>query len=99
MKDFFRSMYNSSPTSDGAAFHSLYKGVVDAGSGTYALMLEIALTVLVVMSGVVFVKNFMASDSRARAEGKDKIGTIVLIIVILSMLTWILATIFKIFSW
>lgn len=100
MRQFFRFFFSGSPASeDGNAFHSLYSFTATLGFQIYALAFEVVVFLVLVCTGIAFVKGYAAKDAQGRVENKDKIMRNVIILLIAVSLSFILATIYKIFSW
>ena len=80
-------------------FHSLYLLTSTLGFHVYALIFEVVVFLILIMTGVAFVQGYVAKDAQKRTENKDKIMRNVLILLIVVTLSTIIATVYKIFSW
>lgn len=101
MKDFFRRTFGNSgsATMQNGQFHTLYEGVVAAGSGIYGLIIQILILALFLMSGVIIVRAYTKEDRRQQQEEKDKLMTNIGLIIIAVSLSALIARIYLIFHW
>lgn len=100
MKNFFRFFFSGSPASgDGNAFHSLYSFTTTLGFQIYSLAFETVIFLILICTGIAFLKGYAARDAQGRVENKDKIMRNILILLITVSLTFIIATVYRIFSW
>jgi len=100
MKNFFRYYFTQDwASSEGAAFHELYTFSSTMGYEVYSLVFRIVTTLVLICTGIVFIKGYMAEDAQDRAESKDKLVRTVLIVFAVMSVASILNIIYKIFSW
>ena len=102
MKNFFRYMFQGSTATasgEGDRFHSLYTFGVTMGYGVYALIFEVVIFLILIMTGIAFIKGYTAKDAQGRSESKDKITRNVIALLLVVSLTSIIATIYSLFSW
>ena len=103
LKNWFRYFFGASASqkasSAGGPFHSLYEFSTTFGYGVYALVAEAVIFLILIATGVAFIKGYAAKDAQGRAENKDKIARNVVVIIIVTSLASIVAIVFRIFSW
>ena len=102
MKQFFRIFFRDSTqtaSGDGDPFHSLYMLTTTLGFHVYALIFEVVVFLIIIMTGIAFVKGYAAKDAQGRVENKDKIMRNIIILLVVVSLTFIISTTYKIFSW
>ena len=102
LKNFFRFFFGGHSwvgSTDNAPFKSLYTFTATFGYQIYKLAFETVIFLALIMTGIAFLKGYAAKDAQGRVENKDKIMRNVLIILIAVSLTFIISTVYKIFSW
>ena len=102
MRDYFRFYFGNSGLSakeEGRPFHSLYSFAATFGFNVYQIMFIVVILLIMIMTGIAFVKGYMANDTKGRAENKDKIMRNVLILIFTLSLGALISAIYTIFNW
>lgn len=104
-RQFFRFFFLSHPgngataeSSDGA-FHSLYMFTWTFGSGLYGLLLQMLIFLILIFTGIAFIKGYLSQGSPQRQESKDMITRNFIILVLGISLTGLLTTLYGLFAW
>ena len=102
LKNFYRFFFSGhyqTARNDGNAFHSLYEFTATLGFQVYSLAFQTVILLVLICTGVAFVKGYSAKNAQGRIENKDKIMRNILILLIAVSLSFIIATTYRIFSW
>ena len=100
-ESFFRKIgqYSGSASSTKGAFSSLYQFVITMGSSVYGLAFQILILLILIFTGIAFLKGYMAHGAAQRQESKDMIARNFFVLMIGVSLTGIIATVFNLFLW
>ncbi len=102
MRIFYRTFFNGGAASaapEDAPFHSLYEFTTTFGSNVYSLIVEIIIFLVLISTGIHFIKGYAAKDAQKRVETKDKIMYNALVLLLVINLTFIINTVYTLFHW
>ena len=101
MINYFESALRGGATAknDNGAFHSLYSFVVTFGSSIYGTLLMMLIFLILIFTGIAFLRGYMAVGAPQKQQAKDMITRNFVILVLGVSLTGLIVTLFKLFSW